>query len=164
MENTIKELKNDLAMDRTSCHRFEANQFRVLITLAAYALLQSVQEHSDDLDLLKAQMETLRDRLLKVAVRVRSSVRRIVLEFTSHHPCPISGSTALTESVRFRHSYPRPPVFLGPISAHRTAVPIPRKNGLYGLSSTPLFLGRKILPLKSAIPAGMLSAGSNNPR
>jgi len=37
-------------------------------------------------ELLKAQMATLRERLLKIAVRVRSSVRRITLEFTSHHP------------------------------------------------------------------------------
>jgi ATP-dependent DNA helicase RecQ len=35
MENNIKELKNDLAMDRTSCSRFTANQFRLLLTLAA---------------------------------------------------------------------------------------------------------------------------------
>lgn len=86
MENTIKELKNDLSMDRTSCSRFQANQFRVLMTVAAYVLMQSVQEHTHALDLLKATMATLRDRLLKIAVRVRSSARRIVLEFTTHHP------------------------------------------------------------------------------
>ena len=38
MENTIKELKNDLDMDRTSCSRFEANQLRLLLTLTAYML------------------------------------------------------------------------------------------------------------------------------
>ena len=86
MENNIKELKNDLAMDRTSCSRFSANQFRLIMTLAAYVLIQSVAEHTSDLDLLKAQMATLRNRLLKIAVRVRSSVRRITLEFTTHHP------------------------------------------------------------------------------
>lgn len=86
IENRIKELKNDLSMDRTSCSQFAANQFRLIMTLAAYALMQSVAEHTSDRDLLKAQMATLRDRLLKVAVRVRSSARRISLEFTSHHP------------------------------------------------------------------------------
>ncbi len=86
MENNIKELKNDLAMDRTSCSRFTANQFRLLLTLAAYLLMQSVAERTSELHLLKAQMATLRDRLLKVAVRVRSSVRRVSLEFTTHHP------------------------------------------------------------------------------
>lgn len=86
IENRIKELKNDLALDRTSCSRFAANQFRLLLTLAAYVLLQSVAERSAELELLRAQMGTLRDRLLKLAVRVRRSARRIKLEFTSHHP------------------------------------------------------------------------------
>lgn len=86
MENTIKELKNDLDMDRTSCSKFLANQFRVLMTLAAYVLLQAVQEDARDQQLRKATMATLRERLLKVAVRVGSSVRRLTLEFTAHHP------------------------------------------------------------------------------
>jgi len=86
MENNIKELKNDLAMDRTSCSRFAANQFRLLLTLAAYVLLQSVAERTDNLDLANAQMATLRNRLLKIAVRACSSVRRISLQFTTHHP------------------------------------------------------------------------------
>lgn len=86
MENTIKELKNDLAMDRTSCSRFQANQLRVLLTLAAYVLMQSVQEYSADEQLQKAKMVTLRDRLLLISVQVRCSVRRVVLEFTRHHP------------------------------------------------------------------------------
>ena len=85
MENRIKELKNDLALDRTSCSRFTANQFRLLLTLAAYVLMQSVAEHSSHAELLRAQMGTLRDRLLKIAVRVRCSVRGIRLEFTEHH-------------------------------------------------------------------------------
>jgi len=86
MENTIKELKNDLAMDRTSCCRFAANQLRVLLTLASYVLMQSMQECARDEELQRAQMATLRDRLVQIAVRVSSSVRRIVLEFTAHHP------------------------------------------------------------------------------
>jgi hypothetical protein len=86
MENNIKELKNDLSLDRTSCSKFNANQFRMLLTLAAYVLMQSVAERTHDLDLRKAQMGTLRDRLLKIAVRVGSSARRITLEFTCHHP------------------------------------------------------------------------------
>src|SRR5713226_938288 len=38
MENRLKELHHGLEMDRTSCSRFLANQFRVLLTLAAYLL------------------------------------------------------------------------------------------------------------------------------
>lgn len=86
MENTIKELKNDLELDRTSCTGFLANQFRVLLTLAAYVLMQSVQEGSAEEELQQAQMATLRVRLLLIGVQVRCSVRRLVLEFSRHHP------------------------------------------------------------------------------
>lgn len=86
IENTIKELKNDLRMDLTSCSTFAANQFRVLLSLAAYVLMQSMQEQTGEEHLKKAQMGTLRDRLLKIAVRVVVSVRRVKLEFTRHHP------------------------------------------------------------------------------
>ena len=46
MENRLKELHHGLALDRTSCHRFLANQFRVLLTVAAYILFQSLQAHA----------------------------------------------------------------------------------------------------------------------
>ena len=38
-ENLIKELKLDLKADRLSCHRFEANCFRLVLTALAYQLL-----------------------------------------------------------------------------------------------------------------------------
>lgn len=47
--------KHDLAVDRTRCSWFLANQFRLLLTLAAYVLLQSVAEVTRDRDLLKTQ-------------------------------------------------------------------------------------------------------------
>ena len=39
MENLIKEHKLDLRSDRTSCHRREANQFRIFLHTAAYGLM-----------------------------------------------------------------------------------------------------------------------------
>ncbi len=86
MENTLKSLKDDLSLDRTSCCSFLANQFRLLMTLAAYALMMTVSEHAATEDLRRATMGTLRIRLLKIAVRIRSSVRRVLLEFTGHFP------------------------------------------------------------------------------
>ena len=86
MENTLKSLKDDLAMDRTSCCSFLANQFRIIMTLAAYALMMTVSEHATTVDLQRATMGTLRIRLLKIAVRIKSSVRRVLLEFTGHFP------------------------------------------------------------------------------
>ena len=38
VENRIKELKLDLMADRLSCHRFQANQFRLLLQTVAYSL------------------------------------------------------------------------------------------------------------------------------
>jgi hypothetical protein len=85
-ENRIKELKNDLAMDRTSCSRFLANQFRVLLTAAAYVLLQEVQRKARHSDCANAQVSTIRNRLLKLAARVEVSVRRVVIHLPRHFP------------------------------------------------------------------------------
>jgi len=85
-ENRIKELKRGLAMDRTSCSRFLANQLRVLLTAAAYVLMQELQAKARHTDCADAQVETLRIRLLKVAARVVVSVRRIVLHLPRQFP------------------------------------------------------------------------------
>jgi hypothetical protein len=78
-ENRIKELKYGLQIDRTSCSRFLANQFRVLLTAAAYFLMQELRIHAKGTSCARAQIWILRDRLLKVGAQVGSSVRRIVL-------------------------------------------------------------------------------------
>jgi hypothetical protein len=85
-ENRIKELKNDLAIDRTSCSRFRANQFRVLLTAAAYVLMQELRFRSRHTDCARAQVGTLRLRLLKLAAWVEVSVRRIVLHLPRRFP------------------------------------------------------------------------------
>jgi Transposase DDE domain group 1 len=79
MENRLKELHHGLAMDRTSCERFLANQFRVLLTAAAYILFQTLQAHAQGTACADAQVSTLRERLFKFAAWVERSVRRIVL-------------------------------------------------------------------------------------
>ncbi|WP_447972825.1 IS1380 family transposase [Nitrospira sp. Kam-Ns4a] len=84
MENRLKELHHGLALDRTSCSRFWANQFRVLLTAAAYVLLQALRRRAQGTVCATAQVSTLRDRLLKLAVWVEGSVRRLVL----HLPRP----------------------------------------------------------------------------
>ena len=79
MENRLKELHHGLALDRTSCHRFLANQFRVLLTVAAYILFQSLQAHAQGTACGDAQVSTVRERLFKLAAWVQRSARRIVL-------------------------------------------------------------------------------------
>lgn len=86
IENRVKELKLGLEIDRTSCTRFLANQFRVLMTAAAYVLMQEIRLAAKRTRWARAQVATLRDHLLKLGARVASSVRRIVVHLPSSHP------------------------------------------------------------------------------
>jgi hypothetical protein len=81
VENRIKELKAGLALDRLSCSRFLGNQFRLLLTAAADILVQTLRLHAAGTPCATAQATTLRERLIKVAVWVTASVRRVVLHF-----------------------------------------------------------------------------------
>ena len=87
MENRIKELKCDLAMGRTSCHRFLANQFRLLLHAAAFVLLSVVRGCLAGTELARAQVGTLRCKLLKLGVLVRQTCRKVWLAFASS--CPV---------------------------------------------------------------------------
>jgi DDE family transposase len=86
VENRLKELHHGLELDRTSCSRFLANQFRVLLTLAAYLLFQALQRRTPGTACAGAQVLTLRERLIKLAVWVERSVRRIVLHLPATFP------------------------------------------------------------------------------
>jgi hypothetical protein len=81
-ENRIKELKNDLSMDRMSCTSFLANQFRALMTTAAFALFQEIRRSATQL--ARATVSRLRIELIKLAARVTSSARRIVVSLPRH--------------------------------------------------------------------------------
>jgi DDE family transposase len=79
IENRIKELQLGMQIDRPSCTRFQANQFRVLLTVAAYALMQEIRLQAKSTSLARAQVTTLRQHLLKLSARIEQSVRRLVL-------------------------------------------------------------------------------------
>lgn len=86
IENRIKELKHGLQIDRTSCSSFKANQLRVLMTAAAYVLMQELRLKACHTGCARAQVNTLRLRLLKLGVWIESSVRRIVLHLPISTP------------------------------------------------------------------------------
>jgi hypothetical protein len=86
VENRLKELHHGLELDRTSCHLFLPNQFRVLLTLAAYVLFQDLRRRAAGTACADAQVTTLRERLLKLAVWVERSARRIVLHLPVAFP------------------------------------------------------------------------------
>ena len=83
IENRIKEL-HDLEIDRTSCTSFWANQFRVLLTAAAY--VQEVRLRAAGTACARAQVHGLRERLLKLGGRVMVSVRRLVIHLPESFP------------------------------------------------------------------------------
>jgi len=85
VENRIKELKSDLEIDRTSSTSFLANQLRVLLTAAAFVLFQALRRALKGTELARAQVTTLRLRLLKIGAVVRESWRRIVLQLPRVH-------------------------------------------------------------------------------
>lgn len=86
-ENRIKEQQLGLFADRTSCHDFVANQFRVLLSAAAYILLDTLRRHTlADTEWAHAQVDTIRLKLLKIGARVVSSVRRVVIHLAGGYP------------------------------------------------------------------------------
>jgi hypothetical protein len=86
-EHRIKEQQLDLFAGRTSCHRFLANQFRLLLSSAAYVLVQALRRTAlAGTDLARAQIGTIRLKLFKVAARVVVSVRRVVFHLATSYP------------------------------------------------------------------------------
>lgn len=87
MENRIKEQQLYLFADRTSCSRFIANQFRLLLASAAYVLIEHLRRVGlRRSEFAAARVDTIRLKLLKVAARVVVSVRRVVLHLCSSYP------------------------------------------------------------------------------
>jgi hypothetical protein len=85
-ENRIKELKEGVKVDRTSCHEFEGNQFRVLLHAVASVLFQELRFLCRQTGLGRAQVQQLRLSLLKIAAKVTESRRRVVIQLCSHCP------------------------------------------------------------------------------
>jgi hypothetical protein len=89
MENRIKEQQLGLFADRTSCHKFVANQFRLLLASAAYVLIDEFRRTGlVGTELACAQVDSVRLKVFKVAARVRTSVRRITFHLSSTYPYP----------------------------------------------------------------------------
>jgi hypothetical protein len=85
-ENRIKELKLDLASGRTSCHKFTANCFRLLLHAAAFVLLSAVRRMLKDTGLARATIGQIRLKILKIAAQVQVSTRRILVRLARDHP------------------------------------------------------------------------------
>jgi hypothetical protein len=102
-ENYIKDHKTYLKSDRTSCHRFAANQFRLFLHSAAYVLYEALRrEVLAGTEYVRATIETLRLKLIKLGACVRELKTRVKVAFASSCPSQpvLRSSFALLALVR----------------------------------------------------------------
>ena len=99
-ENRIKEAQLDLFGTRASCHKFLANQMRLLLAALAYTLMQRLRELAlYGSELARATAATIRVRLLKIGAAIVRNTRRVRVLLASHHPLRdvfLSAAQALT--------------------------------------------------------------------
>ena len=87
MENRIKEQQLGLFADRTNCHDWWPNQFRILLSSLAYVLLEGMRRLAlRGTELARAQCTTIRLKLLKIGAVVTRNTRRVRLTLNS--ACP----------------------------------------------------------------------------
>jgi len=87
MENRIKEQQLGLFSGRTSCHRWWANQYRLLLASLAYTLLETIRRVGlKGTELARAQCTTLRITLLKVGAVIIRNTRRVRILMPSAWP------------------------------------------------------------------------------
>lgn len=87
MESLIKEHKLYTKSDRTSCHRWEANQFRLFLHTGAYWLLHLLRGAAPRRSRWRtATFETIRRSFLKIAVRVEQLKSRVTVALPT--ACP----------------------------------------------------------------------------
>lgn len=87
MENRIKECQLGLFSDRTSCQLWWSNQFRLLLAALAYVLMERLRTIGlACTDMARAQVWTIRCRLLKVGAVIVKNSRRIRFFLASAFP------------------------------------------------------------------------------
>ena len=87
MENRIKEQQLDLFADRTSCHAWWPNQYRLLLSTLAYVLLEAIRRVAlAGGELANAYVGTIRLKLLKIGAVVLRNTRRIQLLLSGSCP------------------------------------------------------------------------------
>jgi Transposase DDE domain group 1 len=85
-ENWIKDLKLALKADRLSCHRFIANQFRLLLHACAYWLMDALRRKLLASGVRRMQLDSLRLLLIKIGGRVRELATKIRMHLAWGHP------------------------------------------------------------------------------
>jgi hypothetical protein len=86
MENRIKE-QFCLFADRVSAESIRANQLRLYLSVLAYILVSGLRRLGlKATELARAQVATIRTRLLKIGAQVRVTVRKVWVSMASSYP------------------------------------------------------------------------------
>lgn len=86
-ENRIKEAQLDLFGRRASCHKFQANQMRLLLAAFAYTLMINLRRLAlVGTELARACTATIRIKLLKIGAAIVRNTRRVRILLASQHP------------------------------------------------------------------------------
>ena len=87
MEGFIKNHKTFLHSDRTSCHRFAANQFRLFLHSVAYVLLHAIKHRGlRGTQWARANFDTIQLRFLKIGARVREQATKVRFHLPTSYP------------------------------------------------------------------------------
>jgi hypothetical protein len=83
----IKEHKNHLMSDRTSCTSFSANQFRLFLHSAAYVIYHTFRAlHLKGTEWASAQFDTIRLKIIKIGARIIQRTRKIRIHLPTSFP------------------------------------------------------------------------------
>ena len=105
MENRIKEQQLALFADRTSCHKWWSNQFRLILSSLAYTLIATIRRLGlRGTTMARAQADTIRLKLLKIGAVVIRNTRRVRLHLSS--ACPYQDLVRLTAAGSSRDNRP----------------------------------------------------------
>jgi hypothetical protein len=86
MENRIKE-QFSLFADRASAETMRANQMRLYLSAFAYVLMSGMRRIGlKATELARAQMSTIRTKLLKIGAQIRVTVRKVWISMASSYP------------------------------------------------------------------------------
>ena len=87
IENRIKEQQLDLFADRTSCHNWCANQFRLMLSSCAYILISQIRRIAlQATEFANAQCGTIRLKLFKIGAVIIRNTRRIKFLLSNYYP------------------------------------------------------------------------------
>lgn len=86
-ENRIKEAQIDLFGRRASCHKYQANQLRLLLAALVYTLMINLRRLAlRGTELERACTATIRIKLLKIGAAIVRNTRRVRVLLASSHP------------------------------------------------------------------------------